>query len=69
MQADRPAFFICSLLAAKQTQSVKFGREMPSGQSSKWAGICWYTIPELLFVPEFKTGTVLHPFIILLLFF
>jgi hypothetical protein len=26
-------------------------------QCSKWAGICRYTIPELLFVPEFHTGT------------
>jgi hypothetical protein len=32
---------------------------------SKWAGICWYTIPDL-FVPEFNTGTyqyILYPFI------
>jgi hypothetical protein len=26
-------------------------------QCSKWAGMCRYNIPELLFVPEFHTGT------------
>jgi hypothetical protein len=26
-------------------------------QCSKWAGICWYTIPLLHFVPEFHTNT------------
>jgi hypothetical protein len=35
-------------------------------QCSKWAGICQYNKPELLFVPEFHTGTykyILYPFI------
>jgi hypothetical protein len=26
-------------------------------QCSKWADMWWYTIPELLSVPEFNTGT------------
>jgi hypothetical protein len=29
-------------------------------QCSKWTGICRYTVPELLFVPEFYTGTYQH---------
>jgi hypothetical protein len=35
-------------------------------QCSKWAGICWYTIPELISVPEFHTGSyqyILYSFI------
>jgi hypothetical protein len=35
-------------------------------QCSKWAGMCRYTIPELIFVPEFYAGTyqcILYPFI------
>jgi hypothetical protein len=34
----------------------------------KWAGICRYTIPELIFVAAFYTGTyhyILYPFIFL----
>jgi hypothetical protein len=35
-------------------------------QCSKWAGLYPYTITELLFIPEFYTGTyqyILYPFI------
>jgi hypothetical protein len=35
-------------------------------QYSKWAGICRYTVPELISVPEFHTDTyqyILHPFL------
>jgi hypothetical protein len=26
-------------------------------QRPEWAGVCWHIIPELIFVPEFHTGT------------
>jgi hypothetical protein len=38
----------------------------PETQCSKWAGICRCTIPELIFVPEFHTGSyqyILYAFI------
>jgi hypothetical protein len=42
------------------TKSVTLAQnttQIHNNQWSKWAGICRYTIPELLFVPEFHTCT------------
>jgi hypothetical protein len=41
--------------------SVKLNLISKHKQCSKWAGICRYTIPELISVPDFHTGTSLYP--------
>jgi hypothetical protein len=41
----------------KLSSSGNIGLEYSLKQRSKWAGICRYSIPALIFVPEFQTGS------------
>jgi hypothetical protein len=46
---------------------VLLDKGISRGRSSKWAGICRYTVSECLFICEFHTGTYQQiPFCILL---